>query len=183
MNYLVNDGAPGLFQTSLSNRLHCGRFSKQRAGHPLPLMSSPGNSLLLPQSDPVAHDAIAQCLTVGNQVWARRAPVLVVALARTIFSHNGRPNRHAYYDVGQAVAMLSVQAMYENLYVHQMAGFDREKVVDQFKIKSPCEAVVVMAIGYIGDSSSLPVELRDKERSSRRRKHQDSFVFNGLWTN
>ncbi len=62
----------------------------------------------------------------GNQAWAQTAPVLILAVAHLRFRHNAAPNRHAVYDLGQAVATLLVQATALDLYAHQMAGFDVE---------------------------------------------------------
>ena len=45
-----------------------------------------------------------------NRGWANKAPVLILTLAHTQFEKDGRPNRHAFYDLGQAAANLSLQA-------------------------------------------------------------------------
>ena len=41
-----------------------------------------------------------------NSAWANKAPVLILAFAHTQFEKDGRPNRHAFYDLGQAVCNL-----------------------------------------------------------------------------
>ncbi len=133
------------------------------------------------RSDPVAFDKIAASLSPGNQPWASRAPVLVIVVARTTFSGNERPNRHALYDVGAAVAMLSLQATALGLHIHQMAGFNEKQVLQAYQIKAPFEPVLILAIGYMGDAASLPLELREREISARTRHEQSQFVFNGLW--
>ena len=69
---------------------------------------------------------LLDCLSRGNASWAARAPVLMLAVAR-LLDEEGDPNRHAFYDVGQAVAQMAVQALDLGLYMHQMAGFDVEK--------------------------------------------------------
>ena len=47
----------------------------------------------------------------------------MVSVAKLAFDANGQPNRHAFHDVGLAVANLIVQATALGLGVHQMAGF------------------------------------------------------------
>ena len=64
-------------------------------------------------------------LAESNKSWTRRAPVLVIVVAKTYFALDGRPNEHARYDTGGAGAHLTVQAAAAGLQVHQMGGFDR----------------------------------------------------------
>ena len=37
----------------------------------------------------------------GNQVWANKAPLLVIAFSRRTFAQNGKPNRWADFDTGR----------------------------------------------------------------------------------
>lgn len=61
-------------------------------------------------------------LADGNKVWAKNAYALVISLARTKFSFNGKPNRYAFYDTGMAVGNLLLQGLALDIYVHQMGG-------------------------------------------------------------
>ena len=63
----------------------------------------------------------------------------------------GKPNTHAFHDVGSASAQLSFQAVADGLYVHQMAGFDANKAREVFHIPDDWQAVAAIAIGYPGD--------------------------------
>jgi len=74
-----------------------------------------------------AWDKAFSCLAEGNQSWAVNAPVLILALANTIFSHNDSDNRWAQYDTGAATMSLCIQASSLGLMVHQMGGFSAEK--------------------------------------------------------
>jgi len=116
-------------------------------------------------------------LTESNRVWARYAYALIISLARMNFSYNGKPNRYAFHDTGMAVANLLTQATAMNIYVHQMGGFSIEKVRKYFKIKNEIEPVAVIAVGYLGDGSSLPAALieRDKKRRSRKTLTEYSY--------
>jgi nitroreductase len=126
-------------------------------------------------------DRILDTLVEGNRVWARHAPVLILAVAKRDFSHSGRPNRHALYDTGQAVANLTVEATALGLHVHQMAGFGPEMARRVFRIPEGYEAVTAIAVGYRGDPEDLPEPLRSREVAPRTRKPLAEFVFSGSW--
>ena len=74
------------------------------------------------------HARLLSCLVEKNQQWARLAPVLMVSIAKLNFEKTGKPNRHAFHDVGLAMGNMLVQATALGLFVHQMAGFSPEKV-------------------------------------------------------
>jgi hypothetical protein len=116
-----------------------------------------------------------------NVQWAQHAPVLILSTARLTFESTGELNRHAFHDVGQAIANLTFQAMVSGLVVHQIAGFDVEKARLEFSIPQDHEPVAVAAIGYPGSPASLPEKLRKRDASPRRRKPLTSFVFEGGW--
>jgi len=116
-----------------------------------------------------------------NSGWARRAPVLVLAVAELKFHANGNPNRNALYDTGAATALLSLEATGRGLAVHQMAGFDPAKARQAFEIPDDWEPVAAITIGYPGDPQSLPEKLRDRELAPRTRKPLTEFVMSGHW--
>jgi nitroreductase len=116
-----------------------------------------------------------------NQVWAKKAPVLAVGVAKLTFSHDGNPNNWAKYDVGQATATLAIQATELGLQVHQMAGFSPDAVRSAFGIPEGFDPVVVFTLGYPGPASDLPDPLRVREEAPRTRKPLGEFVFEGAW--
>ncbi len=132
------------------------------------------------KDDPENYKRVLESLVEFNQGWAKQAPVLALSVAKLKFD-DGRPNRHAFHDVGQAAANLALQAEALGLSVHQMAGIDAEKARKLFNIPADYEAVAGFAIGYPGDPQSLPEELRQRELAPRQRKPLDSFVFTGQW--
>jgi nitroreductase len=133
------------------------------------------------ETHPEAFDKILNTLGEFNQAWVKNAPVLAVSLAKTTFSHDGNPNRHAVHDVGQASATLAVQAVELGLQIHQMAGFLQEAVRTSFNIPTEYEIVAVLTIGYPGDLDKLPDALRERELAPRVRKPLTEFVFEGGW--
>ena len=130
---------------------------------------------------PAEHNKLLSCLVEGNQVWAKRAPLLMITVAKQHFDHNGQPNRHAFHDVGLAVGNLVVQATDMDLVVHQMAGILPEAIRECFSLPSGYEPVTGIAIGYPGDLTTLPEEIRERERAPRSRKALQDFVFAETW--
>jgi nitroreductase len=133
------------------------------------------------KDDPENYKRVLDTFVEFNQGWAKGAPVLALSVARHKFEHNGETNRHAFHDVGQAVANLATQATVLGLAVHQMAGIDPEKARKIFDVPEGYEVVAGMAIGYPGDPAALPDQLRERELAPRDRKPLSSFVFTGKW--
>jgi nitroreductase len=122
-------------------------------------------------------------LSDSNRVWAKNAYALAISLARTKFSHNGRPNRYAFHDTGMAVSNLLLQAVALDVYVHQMGGFSVEKVKEYFRLTEDIEPVAMMAIGYLGEGESLSPELLKRDEKRRSRKSINEFVFGDSLSN
>ncbi len=120
-------------------------------------------------------------LAESNSIWAERAPLLILAVAHTTFRSNGKPNRHALYDVGQAVANLSTQATALGLTVHQMGGFRVDDIRELFAVPEEHDPLVILAVGYRDHPDSLPAHLQERERGARKRMELHSFVHSGTW--
>lgn len=140
----------------------------------------PWNFILARAAQKDAHARLLDCLVPANQVWAQHAPVLMLTVARKNFD-NGGANAHAWHDVGQAVACLTMQATALGLFVHQMAGIDREKIGSAYKLPDDHEPVTAIAMGYPGDFKDLAEELREREHATRMRRPLAEFVFDGEW--
>jgi nitroreductase len=113
-----------------------------------------------------------------NQRWANSAPVLILNVARTKFSHNETPNPVALYDLGASAATLCYEAMYIGLFTHQMAGYDRDVARRLFNVPDDYIFGAVIALGYLGEPSALPNEQYvSQEVAPRKRKEVREFVF------
>ncbi|MEE9205318.1 MAG: nitroreductase family protein [Nitrospirales bacterium] len=142
----------------------------------------PWSFILATKDNRVDYERLLRCLVDGNIRWAQQAPLLMLSVAKLHFDHNGKPNRHAFHDVGLAAANLIIQASALGLYVHQMAGFHLDRAREAFQIPDSAEPVAAMAVGYLGDPQQLAEELRDKESTPRTRKPLSDFVFSGAWS-
>ncbi len=124
-----------------------------------------------------AWQSIHDALVPANQAWAHQAPVLAVGLIRRDFEHNGKPNVAAEHDLGAASASLSFEATHRGLSVHQMIGFDAQKVRDRFDI-GDLQPFTALAIGYAGGPAPSE-ELAERDRKPRVRKPLDELVIAG----
>jgi nitroreductase len=140
----------------------------------------PWSFLVATKNDPQEFDRMLGCLVEGNQVWAKQAPVLMVSVAAKL-DRDKDPNLHAWYDVGQAVADLSVQATALGLFVHQMAGILPDRIRELYQIPDSHEPVTGLALGYPGTPEQLSDKLRQREVAARIRKPIGEFVFTGRW--
>ncbi|MGZ8843937.1 MAG: nitroreductase family protein [Pyrinomonadaceae bacterium] len=141
----------------------------------------PWSFILAAKEHEEEYSRLLSCLVEKNQQWAQLAPVLAVSVAKLNFDHGGKPNRHAFHDVGLAMGNLLVEATALGLVVHQMAGFSTDKVREAYGVPEGFEPVAAMAIGYPGPTEVLPEQFREQELGPRKRKPISDFVFQGGW--
>ncbi len=121
-------------------------------------------------------------LAGSNPAWATAAPVLVVTAVKMTIGETEAVNPAAWYDVGQAVALMTVQATAQGLSMRQMAGFSVDAVREACGIPAGFDIAVVIAVGYAGDPDALALEKhRESERRPRRRRPLDEIVFENKW--
>lgn len=133
----------------------------------------PWRFIVAHKEDEENFNTILNCLARFNKEWAATADLLVIAAAKDNFSYKDVANPHNFYDVGQAVAFLNLQATKDDLFVRQMAGFDLKKAKISFNIPDNYTPVVAFAVGYLDEEVEM-----DK---SRERKPLDKIVFSGEW--
>ncbi len=138
-------------------------------------------SFLVGEKGDGTWQAIHDVLVPANQAWAGSAPVLMLSLAHGSFVRTGKPNRHAQYDVGQAVGGMALQATARGLFVHQMAGFDADAARAAFSIPPAHTPMAAIAVGYGAEPDTLPPDLAEREAAPRDRVPVSSFTFAGSW--
>ena len=119
-----------------------------------------------------SYQKLLSLLVPGNASWAKTAPVLVLTAAKQSFHHNGKPNRHAFHDVGMALENLMLAARGEGLFTHPMGGFYLEKARDALHLPEGVEPVAMVALGYLAEG---------EEAGKRARQELSEFVFEGTW--
>lgn len=118
-----------------------------------------------------------ECLMPGNSVWAKDASILIVSVAKKIFSSNGKPNRHYLHDTGAASTMIAIQAAAMGMQAHQMGGFYMDRTIEMLNLDPQLnEPGSFIAVGYQAKPDLLPEKLAEKERAPRSRRDIDEFV-------
>jgi nitroreductase len=109
--------------------------------------------------------------------YAKRAPILICAIARKIYSDNGLPNRLYFHDLGAANENMFLEAFNQGLIMHEMGGFDVQKAREVFNIPEDYEVGVMIAIGYQDTYHVLPLRLKEKVFTPRIRKPLSEIAF------
>jgi len=121
------------------------------------------------QRSAAVHAVLAESLVEGNRVWASRAPVLISCWAVGRFRHDDSPNRFALHDLGQAVALLQLQATAVGLRSHAMGGYDAERVRALCVLPGDWLPGAIIALGFPGSPTDLADSvLQEKEESGLR---------------
>jgi nitroreductase len=134
----------------------------------------PWRYIVATRENPAEHQRLLSCLVEPNQAWAKRAPVLALAVISQNYRHNGKPNGTALHDLGLASANLTLEAANHGIMVHQMAGIVPDRARDLYSIPDGFLAVTGLALGYPGEGDS---ELAQRDSAPRQRRTQEEFVF------
>jgi len=122
-----------------------------------------------------AFARLQDTLAAGNRLWAHAASALVVVAAETT-GPDGGPRPWAVYDTGQAVAHLSVQAEHEGLALHQLGGFDRDRVAALLDLPATVQPLVVLTVGVRAEDAGLTETLAAREQAPRERLPLDALL-------
>ncbi len=122
------------------------------------------------------YDKLLDLLSEKNKAWAKTAPVLILTLAETIFTHNGTENRYAFHDLGLATSNFLLQASFLGIVTHLMGGFDKIKAREIFNVSPEIEPAVMIALGFPGKNEHLSEEIQQRLRSAGNRMELEQFV-------
>ncbi|MET4053241.1 nitroreductase [Frigoribacterium sp. PvP054] len=120
-------------------------------------------------------DTLVGALVGFNAAWADKASALIVGIAETS-TVEGETRPFARYDLGQAIAHLTVQAHAEGFHTHQMAGVDFDVVRAAFELTDNLEPVTVTAVGVVDEADKLAEALAEREVAERTRLPLDELV-------
>lgn len=133
------------------------------------------------KSNPEEYKKMLSCLVTSNQEWAKRAPLLIIAVAKKNSSYNGKPNRWALHDCGLALENLLLEATDLGLAAHPMAGFSVDAVRTNYSVPDDFEPIAAVAVGYQAEADVLEGTLKERELEERERRPLDETVFHGSW--
>lgn len=130
-----------------------------------------------------AWQQAVDCLVEGNRAWAKDAPLLMLSVADSVLTQNGRPNRWGQYDTGAATENLCLQATALGLMVHQMGGFDSDKTRKLFSIPEQFTPMAMLTVGYQLVEDKIPEDVKEREYAERTRNPLGNNFFVGSWGN
>lgn len=110
------------------------------------------------------HDRLVPHLAPSSARWATDAGLLIVASARRYADESTTVySEFADYDLGQAVAHLSIQAQAMGLAAHQFRAFDLEGLTAELR-PGPGWAIVSMVA--VGKSADEPARIRQRRSTA-----------------
>ena len=123
-------------------------------------------------------DRLAGTLKRGN-AYAHAASALVLLAADE--GPDEVTARYSALDTGSALANLSVEAVSRGLVVHPMAGFDPDAAKAAFDLPDGVRALVVVAVGSLGDYAGAPQDIVERDSLPRERLPLSEIAFSGGW--
>ncbi|WP_328943173.1 nitroreductase family protein [Streptomyces sp. NBC_00250] len=106
------------------------------------------------------HERVVRHLAPSSARWATNAGLLVVTLTRRrVDDSELLYSEFADYDLGQAIAHMTVQAEAMGLASHQFRAFDLEGLTKELSPNPGWEIVSMVALGKAADE---PLESRDR---------------------
>ena len=108
------------------------------------------------------HARLVRHLAGSSAAWAPSASLLVANLShRFVEDTDWEFSEFSVYDLGQAVAHLSIQAQALGLYVRQFRAFDRDGIAMDFVVPGHWEVTTLAAIGRAAPGSGRSSALDD----------------------
>lgn len=167
------DAEATLTDAELAALLEAARWAPSRA-------NTQNRRFLVGRRGDATYNGLFAALGRGNSAWAGSASALVAAVA-PVATGNLRIDLLEAYDLGQAVAHLSLQAESMGLVMRQMAGFEPEIVQRSFEIADDHAPLVIFAIGRRDEEAALDEITQEKERTPRTRATIDTLAYAGAW--
>lgn len=178
--YKINDllrkrWSPRLFSEKKVDQFHIMMLIEAARWAPSSSNAQPWRFIIFDGSDAQAMNKVHALLTEKNE-WAKKAPVLIVALTKTV-RDNGEKNHYAEHDLGLATENMLLQATELELAAHPMSGFDKEGFRTEFNIPDEFKVMTILAFGYPGDYQHASEEIRARDMRERKRKEYENISF------
>lgn len=127
------------------------------------------------------HATMVEVLSSANQVWAPAASAIILTLHQvaTDEDHEIAYSDYAMFDLGQAVAHITVQARSMGLQVRQFGGFDHEAATERFRVPPHWAVTTGIALGLPATHDELlelPNWVQQRSRLPRSRLPLEEFV-------
>jgi nitroreductase len=111
------------------------------------------------------HGRLVRHLAGSSARWAPTASLLLANLAhRYVEDTDWEYSEFALYDLGQAVAHLTLQARALGLFVRQFRAFDREAITAEFSVPDHWEVTTMSAVGRLPEGAEQASGSADRDR-------------------
>ena len=111
-------------------------------------------------------------LAEGNQLWCKKASVLVVLISKNNLD-DGSPSIPHSFDTGSAWENLALRATSMGLVVHAMGGFNRNIAKEKLEVPDNYTVEIMIALGKHGKIEDLPEALQAREKPSDRKNLEE----------
>ena len=131
-----------------------------------------------------SHEVLTRNLSRGNSRWVPRAAAVFITAAQVAPDEQGEGGtkpRYAEYDLGQAAAHLTLQAVAMGLVAHQFAGFDKDAVAAELGVPGHYRLMSGIAVGIAGRADDVPPDERDRLDRVRRRRPLARIAHGDRW--
>ena len=138
---------------------------------------SAGNSqpwaFIVARRGDAAHARLLPQLAGSSARWAGSASMLVVNLAhRYVEDTDWEYSEFSLYDLGQAVAHMTIQAQALGLAARQFRAFDRDAITAEFAVPQHWEVTTITAYGRPASASTVEADLPPASSRQRRPVHE-----------
>jgi nitroreductase len=127
--------------------------------------------------DSAAWPRFLSLLMPFNAMWAQRASVLVFVVSDTLIQlprADSLSVSHSHsFDAGAAWVLLALQATRLGYHAHGMTGVEFERARTELSVPDRFRIEAAVAIGRIGDKSTLPPEFQAREAPNGRKELKD----------
>jgi nitroreductase len=125
------------------------------------------------------HARLVRHLAGSSAAWAPSASLLVANLShRFVEDTDWEFSEFSIYDLGQAVAHMSIQAQALGLHTRQFRAFDREGIANEFAVPAYWEVTTLAAIGRAAPDAGRTSALEDAgEPRVRARRALDEILW------
>lgn len=163
------DGSMKITEAEVESLLEAARWAPS-AGNSQPW------AFILGRRGDRTHERLVRHLAKSAARWAPTAGLLVANLShRFVQDTDWDYSEFSVYDLGQAVAHMSVQAQSLSLHVRQFRAFDRAGLAAEFDVLPHWEVTTMSAIGH------LPRNAQDEPRDGSRPARQRRLSAEILW--
>ena len=124
------------------------------------------------------HARIVAHLAGSSARWAPDASVLIGNVThRFVEDTNWEYSEFSLYDLGQAVALMTLQAHARGLSARQFRAFDQPGLHAEFEIPDHWQLATITAFGLAAPATEVQAAARTRSNAARERRGRDELLW------